>query len=326
MSAGLCASVRRAIELRWERWLDRRAPPAREVLLQQRNVYIMPSAQGYAFLLLLLALLVAGINYENNVVFAFTFLLGGLFVVAVLHTYANLAGLRVSGRSPAPVFAGERAAFGVCFRDAAGRPHDAIEACWRDADRADARIAAHNEDTIILHLPVASRGWFRPGRIRLRSFYPLGLLRAWSWVDLDLACLVYPRPAVAGALPSEAGRGDEGVPASDPGSEDFSGFRRYQPGDPLRHVSWRTLAKGQPLQTREYLAYADRSVWLDWGQTSGAGGIEERLSLLCRWVLELHRLQSPFGLSLPGVRIEPSAGDAHRDRALCALALFGGGS
>ncbi len=325
MSAGLRARVRRAAESRWERWLDRRAPPAREVLLRQRNVYIMPSAQGYAFLTLLLALLVAGINYENNVVFAFTFLLGGLFVVAVLHTYANLAGLRVSGRSPAPVFAGERAAFGICFRDASGRAHDAIEACWGDAGAAEARIASRGEEIINLHLPAASRGWFRPGRIRLRSYYPLGLLRAWSWVDLDLACLVYPRPAAAGAFPRESGRGDDGAPANDSGADDFGGFRRYQPGDPLRHVAWRTLAKGQPLQTREYFAYADRSAWLDWEQTAGAGGIEERLSLLCRWVLELHRDQSEFGLSLPGLRIEPAAGDAHRDRALSALALFGVG-
>ena len=323
MSAGLRASLRRRVEARWERWLDQRSPPARDILLQQRNVYIMPSAQGYAFLLLLLALLIAGINYENNLVFAFTFLLGGLFVVAVLHTYANLAGLRVSGLSPAPVFAGESAAFGLRLRDAGSRPHDAIEACWRTAEPVEARIAPGGEATIALFLPAVQRGWFRPGRVRLRSYYPLGLLRAWSWVDVDLACLVYPRPAPVGALPAESGRGDEGAPVQDPGAEDFSGFRRYVPGDALRHVAWRSLAKGQPLQTREYLAFADRSVWLSWEQTAGAGGVEERLSLLCRWVLDLHRSQSTYGLSLPGCRIDPGSGEAHRDRSLGALALFG---
>ncbi len=323
MSASLRARLRGLIESRWERWLARRVPPAREVLLTQRNVYIMPSAQGYGFLCLLLAMLLAGMNYENNLVFAFTFLLGGLFVVAVLHTYANLAGLTLSGAGSSPVFAGERAAFSLCLRDSAARCHDAVGIWWRDGDEAEARVAPGGESTITLHLYATRRGWFRPGRLRVRSHYPLGLLRAWSWIDLDLACLVYPRPAASGALPVEAGRGDEGFATPDAGSEDFSGFRRYVPGDPLRHVAWRTLAKGQPLQTREYIAYADRSLWLDWQQSEGAGGVEERVSLLCRWVLELHRAQLQFGLILPDVRIEPGSGDTHRDRALTALSLFG---
>jgi len=317
------ARLRATLQARWERWLDRRVPPAREVLLTQRNVYIMPSAQGYAFLALLLALLIAGINYENNLVFAFTFLLAGMFVVCVLHTYANLAGLRVSGVSPAPVFAGESAAFVLRFRDCAGRAHDAIETSWRSAEPAEARVAPGAEGCAMLHLPAERRGWFRPRRIRLRSYYPLGLLRAWSWVDLELACLVYPRPAAGGMLPCVTGRGEEGTPVSEPGSEDFSGHRRYVPGDRLRHVEWRTLAKGQPLQTREYLAHARRSVWLEWEQTEGAGDTEQRLSLLCRRVLDLHRSGADFGLRMPGVCIDPGCGESHRDRALAALALFG---
>jgi uncharacterized protein (DUF58 family) len=135
--------------------------------------------------------------------------------------------------------------------------------------------------------------------------------------------VVYPRPAPAGALPLDRGHSDEGFATHDPGAEDFSGFRDYVPGDPLRHVAWKTLAKGQPLQTREYVAYADRVVWLDWEQTQGRGNDEERLSLLCRWVLELHAQQAEFGLLVPGVRLEPASGDAHRDRALTALALHG---
>lgn len=148
------------------------------------------------------------------------------------------------------------------------------------------------------------------------------MIRAWTWLDLDLACLVYPRPAASAALPLSARRGEEGIPMREAGAEDFSGLRNYVPGDPLRHVAWRTLAKGQPLQSREYVAFADRCLWLDWEDTAPTGGIEERLSLLCRWVLDLHAAQAQFGLRLPDGRIEPGTGEAHRDRALAALALF----
>lgn len=308
---------------RWERWMRERIPPRREVLLTQKNIFIMPSAAGLVFLALLTALLIAGINFENNLAFAITFWLGGMFVVGILHTYANLAGLRLSASAGAPVFAGERAAFAVRLQDSASRCHDALELHWPLAGAREARLPAGGEDLQTLYLPTSRRGWFRPGRLRLLSLYPLGLIRAWTWLDLDLACLVYPRPAASGALPLAAGRGEEGFPTREAGAEDFSGFRNYAPGDPLRHVAWRTLAKGQPLQSREYVAFADRCLWLDWDSTAGAGGVEERLSLLCRWVLELHAEQAQFGLLLPGTRIEPGSGEAHRDRALAALALFG---
>lgn len=320
---GLRERVIAAWRARWERWMRERIPPRREVLLTQKNIFIMPSRAGLVFLALLTALLVAGINFENNLAFAITFWLAGLFVVGILHTYANLAGLRLSGAAGPPVFAGERAGFAVHLQDSAARCHDALELHWPHAEAREARLPAGGEDRQTLYLPTARRGWFRPGRLRLRSFYPLGLIRAWTWLDLDLACLVYPRPAPAAPLPLSAGRGDEGFPTREAGAEDFSGFRNYAPGDPLRHVAWRTLAKGQPLQSREYVAFADRCLWLDWESTAAAGGVEERLSLLCRWVLDLHAGAAQFGLLLPGVRIDPGTGEAHRDRALAALALFG---
>ena len=72
------------------------------------------------------------------------------------------------------------------------------------------------------------------------------------------------------------------------------------------------------------LAYADRSLWLDWDQLP-AQGLETRLSWLCYWVLECERNREEYGLRLPGVTIEPGGGDKHRDRVLKELALFRSG-
>jgi len=317
------AILREAVRERWVAWIGRRIPPAREIVLSQKNIFIFPSATGFAFMALLFALLIAGINYENNLVFALTFLLGGLFVVAILHTYANLAELRVAAGTCPPVFAGEQAGFSVRLRDEGRRAHDAIALGWRDGAPASVRVAPGGEGEALLFVSVTRRGFLRPGRVRLESRYPLGLLRAWSWLDLDLRCLVYPRPAATGPLPMDSGRGEEGAATRDPGAEDFSGFRNYRPGDPLRHVAWKTLARGQPLQSREYVSYADRQAWLTWAQTEGRGDTEDRLSLLCRWVLELYAQGAPYGLDVPGTRLAPAAGEAQRDRALAALALFG---
>jgi uncharacterized protein (DUF58 family) len=174
---------------------------------------------------------------------------------------------------------------------------------------------------VSLHVPLQGRGWYHPGRLLLESTYPLGLLRCWTWIDLDLPALVYPRP-VAGPdprlLPSGS-PGGQGAPR--PGNDDLLGFRDYRPGDSLRQVHWKGLARGQALQTRINSAYAERSQWLDWDQFP-EDGLELRLSHLCHRALECERSGEAYGLRLPGTVIAPGRGDKHRDAVLKALALF----
>jgi hypothetical protein len=73
----------------------RRIPAAREVTLDQRRIFIFPSLTGLFFACSLLVMLLAAINFENNLSYALTFLLATLFIVATLHTYANLSGLTI---------------------------------------------------------------------------------------------------------------------------------------------------------------------------------------------------------------------------------------
>jgi uncharacterized protein (DUF58 family) len=171
-------------------------------------------------------------------------------------------------------------------------------------------------------MAVDKRGWFHPGRLLLESTYPLGLLRAWTWIDLDLFALVYPRPLASGELPGLATVTPDLAAALVAGNDDFYGFRDYRKGDSPRQVHWKALAKGQGLQTKQYTAYADRSVWLDWDLFPGLGA-EQRLSHLCYWVLEFDGRREEYGLRLPGLVIEPGVGEKHREQVLKELALYG---
>lgn len=69
----------------------------------------------------------------------------------------------------------------------------------------------------------------------MESHFPLGILVAWSWVDLDQTVLVYPRP-LEGDLPlavdGVADENDEGRRAAGKGTDDYQGLRSYQPGIP----------------------------------------------------------------------------------------------
>jgi uncharacterized protein (DUF58 family) len=131
---------------------------------------------------------------------------------------------------------------------------------------------------------------------------------------------VYPAPdASAGPLPASAGQtADEGTIA--PGDEEFAGLRAYQPGDNLRKIAWKSLARGQDLMTKEFHGYQSGELWFDATNTQGAA-FEVKLCRICHWILLADQRGIAYGLILPGVRIPPASGDQHRDACLKALAL-----
>jgi uncharacterized protein (DUF58 family) len=317
-------SVTERLRRRFHDWVGRRIPPAREVTLDQRRIFIFPSLTGLFFACSLLVMLLAAINFENNLSYALTFLLATLFIVATLHTYANLSGLTIRAVRAQPAFPGQQSEFVVMVERSKQRDHYALHLKWPTSSETLVNLVDDDSIKVQLHMAVDKRGWFRPGRLLLESTYPLGLLRCWTWIDLDLHALVYPRPLASADLPGMATDTPDGAAAMVVGNDDFYGFRDYRRGDSPRQVHWKGLAKGQGLQTKQYTAYADRSVWLDWEMFQGMG-VEQRLSHLCYWVLVFDERREEYGLRLPGVAIPPAAGEKHREQVLKELALFGKG-
>lgn len=307
---------------RFQRWINRRIPPSRSVTLNQRRIFIFPSAAGLFFMFCLLVMLLTAINFQNNLSYALTFLLATLFIVATLHTYANLSGLTIQAVRAVAAFPGQRTEFELLISKGRQRRHYALHCAWPDSSDALVNLTDQESARVVLHMPVGERGWYKPGRLLLESTYPLGLLRCWTWLDLDLHALVYPRPLPTPELPGTASQDDDGAALLLPGSDDFYALREYRQGDPMRQIHWKGLAKGQGLHSKEHTAYAQRSAWLDWEQFAGLP-TEQRLSHLCFWALDFHKKQEEFGLQLPALVIAPGTGDKHLDAVLRALALYG---
>lgn len=307
---------------RFNRWLDRRMPPANSVTLNQRKIFILPTRQGIYFVLLVCAMVLAGINYQNSLVFALAFLLASLFMVAMLHTYRNLSGLTLVAGNAESAFAGEEAELTVVLKRLGDRTYESLQVGWNPAALSVADLVTDSEVRIKSFVMAKRRGRLNPGRLLIQTFFPLGLFRAWSWVDLDMVALVYPRPIEGGPLPSTSSISqEEGELVLRDGAEDFYGLREYRAGDPIRHIAWRAFARSETLLTKQFAAYADRRVWLEWDHFEGLDR-EARLSRLCFWVLRLNNANDEYGLRLPGVEITPSRGEAHRTEVLKTLALF----
>ena len=83
---------------RWQQgWLARRIPPARQITLQGRCLFILPTRLGLWYLLVMLAIYLLGTNYQNNLVLLVAYGLGSLFMVTMWLTHRNLLGLSLLG-------------------------------------------------------------------------------------------------------------------------------------------------------------------------------------------------------------------------------------
>ncbi|WP_210396433.1 DUF58 domain-containing protein [Motiliproteus sediminis] len=305
-----------------DNWLRRRLPRTRATTLNQRRIFILPTRNGVYFLLMTFAIFLGGINYSNSLVLGTAFLLVSLFMISILHTFANLSGLRVSAGRAEGAFVGEEAAFTLRLSAAGGRQHQAVKLSWGRAIPQYVDLVDCDTAAATLLLPVTRRGRYRPRRLMLESNYPLGLQRAWSWIDLDMAVLVYPRPIVCDYSQRLHVDKRPGEQQTEEGSDDFHGLREYQRGDNPRHIAWRSYARTQELHSKTFVTRRSSEWWLEWEAFAGFG-VEERLGRLCYWVCKLAEEGHSYGLRLPGVELGPADGALHRRHCLEALALYG---
>ncbi|MGZ8143019.1 MAG: DUF58 domain-containing protein, partial [Methylosarcina sp.] len=76
------------------------------VTLNHRRIFILPTARGMGFALLLLVLLLIAFVYNNNLVYLLTFWLASIFFISILHCFKSLAGLVVQEGYCQSVYAG----------------------------------------------------------------------------------------------------------------------------------------------------------------------------------------------------------------------------
>ena len=299
------------------------------VLLSQRRVYILPTRAGLGFCVLLLVLLIGSVNYNLGLGFGLTFVAGACAVVDMVQTTRNLAGLVLIPGRASDVFAGEDAPFELRVENPTRLARYAV---WIDFEhvpepRQSVDVTPGGSATLVLRTPTRTRGWMRPPRVRLSTRFPLGLFRAWSWWQPDSRALVYPFPEQdAPPLPMTGRPSPDG--AGSTGSDDFAGVRSYQPGDPLRYLAWRQIARLDPelggqLVTKHFEGGTVDELVLDFDALPLRLDVEVRLARMARWVLDAEQRALPYAFRLGRIRYDTALGEAHQAACLRALALYG---
>lgn len=294
-------------------------PVTGPITLNQRRVFILPSLRGMGFVLLIVLVLLIAFVYNNNLAYMLGFLLASIFFVTILHSYKSLAGLVVSAGHNQPLFANNPAAFNFFVHNPDHQERLAIDIHLQETRTIS--LAPQQTLSVIMYKSAKQRGWLSSGTLTLSSGFPFGLFRAWSPLRFDSKVLIYPHPAQT-ELPfpnTDAGQGQQGQ--HNRSGDDFFGLKSYQTGDSIRQIHWKSYAKGRGLHSKQYAGSSSVELWLDYDSTPGSQ-IEERLSQLCRWLIEAERSGIRYGLVLPGLKLAPDSGITHFEHCLRALALF----
>ena len=308
-------------QLRFFRWIDKRNPVARTVRLTQKNLYIIPSKAGFSFFVLSFTLWLLGTSYQNNLVLALSYLLISLIVVAIFHTYANLAGLEITVLGSKPTFVDEKVYFSLQVQGDRAKGYDNLIIRWWNGDDSCFDFAGKQSTQIEVGVYAHKRGILKPGKLLIESVYPLGILRCWTWLNLDVNAVIFPKPVKVDFPAQLTGANESEQGEQVAGGDDFAGLKEYRAGDPVKHIAWKHYAREQGLYSKEYGSTRNHDHWLDWDEFAHLP-IEARLSALCYWALQFERLQNAYGLRLPGKQIPPALGDGHRLTVLTALACF----
>lgn len=315
-------SLRQSLGARAAAWARRRQGlDALPLELRRQRIYILPTRGGLGFAALLVVMLLAGLNYANSLALLATFSLMSFALVAMNLCHRNLMGLRISGATPLPAFAGDDAVVELSLENATALARCSLRAAVNGRDALLVELAANQSARLRIPIGTRQRGRQRVDRVRIDTDFPFGLFRAWIWLHLPLDITVYPRPRGERNAPrGDAGR-EQRAGRLSAGVDEWFGLRPFRDGDSPRQVDWKAYAREQPLLVKEYRGAAAEILEFSLRDAPGTD-LEARLEQLARWICDAESQGARYALALPTTRLIADRGAAHRHRCLEALALY----
>lgn len=310
-----------AIERKFFSWVDKRSPEQQEVNLRQRNIYILPTRYGWLMLIILILILIASTNYQNNMGFMAGFILLAIGMLSVFYTYRNVRGLRIRALKPQSVYVGQDCSFPFEFYNPSESYRSSLGIGLNKKQVQYCDVGPRAKTLFQVKIMANKRGLLKPKRFVCTSIFPFGIFQVWSWFKPNHVALIYPKPIECPQMLAPQSHGQEEGAFAQKGSEDFHSLRDYQSGDPIKQVMWKAFARERGLLTKEFEELVGEQHLLTWESVSQYDK-ELAISYLTDAVIKAEQAGNLYGLELPKVRIEKGQGAEHLHQCLSALALM----
>jgi uncharacterized protein (DUF58 family) len=216
-----------------------------------RSTSFRPTRRAVAFAGGALLLFGVGTNVQAGWVLVVAALLIGILVAGVVLPLRGLRGISVARRTPRTATAGEPLPVTLDVSNTSRHARALFRVSDEFCGSAYAVVGAVGPGqtrSYEANRDGARRGIHETGPCRLETGAPFGMISVRRDVLVASPTVVYPKVYDARAWRL---RGPSGWPA--PASVgDVSSVRDYRPGDPLRHIHWRSVARRGQLVVREF--------------------------------------------------------------------------
>ena len=295
----------------WQRWAERRFVWQGAKRLQQKDVLVFVYRPGYIYVILILITFIAGVNYANNLILAFCFLISALLCISFYLAYQQLKGLEIT-----------------LDYDEVGQVGEAIELIVTlSQSQPRARYLQVNvghfqqyiyfnerSQTVHFHFQPERRGAFYYPDLSLMSVYPLGLVRAWTHVYLKQQLITWVAPK-AHQIYSEQHQA-----ALQQGMDEFYELKNYQVGDSLNQVAWKQLARGQGMYIKQFVPHAEQQqIVIDYASMPSHEH-EEKLSMMMGLIERCAAMDQAYSVQLKNTTLNLAPGERPLQQAKRLLA------
>jgi uncharacterized protein (DUF58 family) len=293
--------------------------------IDKKRVYILPTGPGIIFLFVIFVIFLGSLNENNNMGLLFSFFLFSIFIISIWETRNNLLNLKVLSTNIENTFAGSRSKLKILINTDNKKKEMLNFACF-NSDNLIELIEDGKSKNAELYIEADKRGVYDAPVVVISSEYPLGIFRSWSYIIPDKKQIIYPKPASKGYSIfnfKDQGIEDEDLLKKDEKEEIFDGLREYIKGDSIKRISWKSYSKGMGLYVKEFDSESglNDEVMILWDKIK-SDNTENKLSIICKTILEFEASGIKYGIKIPGYKILPSSGTSHMNKILEILAGY----
>lgn len=303
--------MQKGLKQQVSQWIAKRFQVDSVKTLLQKDVLVFIHKQGFLYLVLILITFIAGINYGNNLILGFCFLLSAILCISFYLTFKQLHDLKIEIVMPEVGQVNQPSIIRLMLKQ-----QDKTVRYLRIQSSQQEQMIYVNQVQQIIELPVLpqQRGLYEFGVIKVYSTYPLGLVRAWTYL--------YPKQKIWIAPKAHDWQKEhKKQPTSAHDSlDEFKELRAFRQGDSYQNVAWKQVARGQGFFIKMFEAQVNHQhLEIDYQQIPVLGH-EEKLSFMMGLVEQCEQLGDDYALILPHARLESGQGYSQLIQAKLLLA------
>ncbi len=292
-------------------WIAKRFQVDRSKTLLQKDILVFIHTHGFLYLALILITFIAGINYGNNLILGFCFLLSAILCISFYLTFKQLHALHIEVMNTEVGQVGQVLVLKLFLKQKSNVARY-LQIQWHDQEQIFYLDQA--QQSLELGFFPQQRGEYAFDTIKIYSTYPLGLVRAWTYLNLKQKVWIAPK-----AYDWQKEHKNQPSHTND-SLDEFRELRTFQQGDSYQNVAWKQVARGQGFFIKMIEAQANHQhLEIDYQQIP-VQSHEEKLSFMMGLIEQCEQFGDDYALILPHARLESGQGSSQLIQAKRLLA------